>query len=88
MTRRYQKRPQSDTSIKNHHRPFAGLYDVTLAVELTRTVKVKALTEEQAVWFAKNRVRKKSKSLVRMHKAVIGDINLISVQEGSDESTD
>jgi len=88
MTRRYQKRPQSDTSIKNHHRPFAGLYRERVALELTRTNKVKALTELPAERKKKNRVRKKSKSLVRMHNAVIGDINLISVQEGSDESTD
>ena len=42
----YQKRPESDTNLKPHHLARAGWYDVTMVVELTRTVRVKALNED------------------------------------------
>ena len=88
MTRSYRKRPESDTSLKNHNLSNAGWYDVTMVIELTRTVRVKALNEEQANFFAENRVRKKSKCLARHYKASIGDIHLILVEEDDNESAD
>ena len=83
----YQKRPESDTNLKPHHLARAGWYDVTMVVELTRTVRVKALNEGQASFFAENRVRKKSKGLARYYDASIGDIHFITVEEESDDST-
>ena len=83
----YQKRPESDTNLKPHHLARAGWYDVTMVVELTRTVRVKALNEDQASSFAENRVRKKSKGLARYYDASIGDIHFISVDEDSNDST-
>ena len=89
MSRRraYVSRPQSETPLKPHDLSRAGWYDVTMVVELTRTVRVKALNEDQASFFAENRVRKKSKGLANYYDASIGDIHFISVEEESDDST-
>ena len=85
---RYQKRPESDTHLKPHELARAGWYDVTMVVEVTRRLRIKALDEAQATLFAENRVRKKSKGLASQYDAVIGDIHFISVEEEQDESTD
>lgn len=89
MTKRkpYHKRPESDTNLKPHELARAGWYDVTMVVEVTRRLRIKALDEVQATFFAENRVRKKSKGLASQYDAVIGDIHFISVEEEQDEST-
>ena len=60
MTKRkpYHKRPESDTNLKPHELARAGWYDVTMVVEVTRRLRIKALDEVQATFFAENRVRK------------------------------
>ena len=83
----YQKRPESNTRLKSQVLSKADFYEVDLIVEVRRTVRVKALNEEQATFFAENRVRKKSKGYAWRLNASIGDILFLSVRKESDGST-
>jgi len=81
MPRKYNKQPHKDTCLKSHEAIEASFFVITMAVEVTRTVKVKALNQNQAVFFAKNRIRKKSKTLDKRLKGNVGDIHTITVRE-------
>jgi len=84
MPRKYNKQPHKDTCLKSHEALGANFFVITMAVEVTRTVKVKALNQNQAVFFAKNRIRKKSKTLAVCLKGNVGDIHTIAVREMHD----
>ena len=63
MKRKYERRPNSDTKLKSHQIAYAHVFEVVTSFVATRTITVRALSEEQAKEFAANRLRKRSKTL-------------------------
>lgn len=87
MTKRrpYQKRPASNTCLKGYQAVKANTYDVTLVVEVTRRLRLKAFDEEQAAFFAENRIRKNCKTLATHMKGTVGDVHIMFIEESNDD---
>lgn len=83
----YQKRPESNTRLKTHVLSKADWYEVDLIIEVRRTIRLKALSEEQASFFAENRIRQQSKGYGHRIDATIGDIHLIEARKELNDST-
>ncbi len=84
----YQKRPESNTRLKSHVLSKANWYEVDLIVEVRRTIRLKARSEDEASFFAENRIRQQSKGFGHRMDATIGDIFFIEARKESDDSTD
>jgi len=87
MRKAYKKRPESDTCLKGHQAVRANTYDVTLVVEVTRRLRLKAFDEDQAAFFAENRIRKNCKTLATHMKGTVGDVHIMFIEENDNSDS-
>ena len=78
MPRKYQKRPEKNTCLKSHLSTKADSFNVTLAIEVMKTYRVKALNKDQAEYFAEQRARERCKTLEFAVRGTVGDIYIVS----------
>ncbi len=77
--RPYNRRKPSKTQLPSHKRAMANRYKVFTIIEMTKQMNVTALDEEQAKYFAENRIRNNSKTLSRLTGGNVGDVHVVSV---------